>query len=288
MANTISQAFVEQFKANVIHLAQQRGSRLEGTVRKEMTRASVHNFERIGATADEAKTTRHKTTPTADVPHSRRSVTLATYHWADQIDNDDQVRMLISPKSEYAKAAAYAMGRRKDDLIIAAASGNAVDGDGNNVALPSAQKIAHGSGGLTFEKIREARKILLSSDVDEDNERMFLIVSADELDAMLAETELTSADYQQVKALVNGTINSVMGFNVIRTQRLATTTGTPNERYALAYCESAIGLAVGEEVKTIISDRPDISHADQVYLEYTAQAMRLEEEKVVEISCTFT
>lgn len=286
MANTISKAFVEQFKANVIHLAQQRGSRLENTVRKEMVRGSVHNFERIGATADEQKSTRHKTTPTADVPHSRRSVTLATYHWAEQIDNDDQVRMLINPQSEYAKAAAYAMGRRKDDLIIAAATGNAVDGDGNNVAFDSNNQIAHGSAGLTLAKMREARKILLSSDVDEDNEAMFLVVSAEELDDMLSDSTITSADYNTVRALVDGKLDTFMGFKIIRTQRLATATGTPNTRSVLAYCQSAIGLAVGEEVKTIISDRPDLSHADQVYMEYTAQAMRLEEEKVVEILCT--
>lgn len=286
MANTISKAFVEQFKANVIHLAQQRGSRLEKTVRKETVRGSVHNFDRIGATADEQKSTRHKATPTADVPHSRRVVTLATYHWAEQIDNDDQVRMLINPQSEYAKAAAWAMGRRKDDLIIAAATGNATDGDGGTVSFTAGNIIAHGSAGLTLAKLREARKILLSSDVDEDMEPMYVVCSAEEMDDLLSDTTITSADYNTVRALVDGKIDTFLGFKFIRTERIATTTGTPSTHNVLAYCQSAIGLAVGEEVKTIISDRPDISHADQVYMEYTAQATRLEEEKVVSILCT--
>ena len=58
-----------------------------------------------------------------DTPHSRRKVTMDDYDWADLIDNEDKVRMLISPQSEYAQAGAWAMGRAMDDAIITAATG---------------------------------------------------------------------------------------------------------------------------------------------------------------------
>jgi len=261
------------------------GSRLEPCVRKETSNGEKYNFERIGSTADEAKTTRHKATPTADVPHSRRTVTLGTYHWAEQIDNDDQLKLLISPKSEYAKAAAMAMGRRKDDLIIAAATGNAVDGDGNNVALGAGQQIAHGSTGMTLAKWLSARETLMTADVDMDNDECIMVISAHELGELLAIEQLTSADYNSIRALMSGEINTYLGCKVIVTQRLTTATGTPDTRSCLMFMKSGIGLVVNEEIKTIISDRPDLSHADQVYLEYNAAAMRLEEEKVVEILC---
>lgn len=64
-----------------------------------------------------------------DTPHSRRMVTLSDYEWADLVDDQDKIRMLIDPTSEYAMAASWAFGRSKDDVIIAAALGTAYSGE---------------------------------------------------------------------------------------------------------------------------------------------------------------
>jgi len=124
MSVQITTAFVEQYKSNVFHLAQQKGSRLRDAVRTETVVGKAHFFERIGSTAALKRTSRHSDTPRVDTPHSRRKVTMDDYDWADLIDNEDKVRMLISPSSEYAQAGAWAMGRAMDDAIIDAASGN--------------------------------------------------------------------------------------------------------------------------------------------------------------------
>ena len=52
--------------------------------------------------------------------------------------------MLISPESEYAVNAVWALGRRMDDHIVTAASGNAQAGvaGATAVALPAGQKVA--------------------------------------------------------------------------------------------------------------------------------------------------
>jgi len=162
MSTQITTAFVEQYKSNVFHLAQQKGSRLREAVRSETVTGKAHFFERIGSTAAQKRTSRHSDTPRMDTPHSRRKVTMDDYDWADLIDNEDKVRMLISPQSEYALAGAYAMGRAMDDAIIAAATGNAYGGvaGGTTVPLPSGQKIVHGSANLTIAKLLEAKKIL--------------------------------------------------------------------------------------------------------------------------------
>ena len=104
---------------------------------------------------------------------------MTDWHWADLIDQEDKIRMLINPQSEYTKTAAWAMGRKWDDLIVAAMSGNSVDGDGANVSLPAAQEVAHGSAGITVAKILDAREILLANDVDEENDPMYFAVSAE-------------------------------------------------------------------------------------------------------------
>lgn len=285
MSVQITTAFVEQYKSNVFHLAQQKGSRLRDAVRTETVVGKAHFFERIGSTAALKRTSRHSDTPRVDTPHSRRKVTMDDYDWADLIDNEDKVRMLISPSSEYAQAGAWAMGRAMDDAIIDAASGNAFGGvaGGTTVALPSAQKIVHGSAGLSVTKLIEAKEILDANSVDPEEPR-YCVVTSKQLSDLLAITQITSADFNSVKALVQGDIDTFMGFKFIRTERLDT--NSSSNRLVLAFAQSGIGLAVGQDINTRISERADKNYATQVFLSMTIGATRIEDEKVVEIECT--
>ena len=285
MSVQITTAFIEQYKSNVFHLAQQKGSRLRDAVRSEQVVGKAHYFERIGSTAALKRTSRHSDTPRVDTPHSRRRVTMEDYDWADLIDNEDKVRMLISPDSEYAQAGAWAMGSAMDDAIIDAASGNAFGGvaGGTTVALPSGQKIAHGSAGLSVTKLIEAKEILDANSVDPEEPR-YCVVTSKQLSDLLAITQITSADFNSVKALVQGDIDTFLGFNFIRTERLDT--NSSSNRLVLAFAQSGIGLAVGQDIQTRISERADKNYATQVFLSMTIGATRIEDEKVVEIECT--
>ena len=142
MSTQITTAFVEQYSSNVSMLSQQMGSKLRGAVDVETVRGKNAFFDQIGATAAVARTVRHSATPQVNTPHSRRRVSLADYEWADLIDDLDKVRMLVDPTSNYAKAAAAAMNRSIDDIIIAALGGSADTGvaGGKAVALPAGSK----------------------------------------------------------------------------------------------------------------------------------------------------
>lgn len=284
MSVQITTAFVEQYKSNVFHLAQQKGSRLRDAVRSETVTGKSHFFERIGSVAAEKRTSRHSDTPRMDTPHSRRKVTMDDYDWADLIDQEDKVRMLISPQSEYAMAGAWAMGRAMDDSIIAAATGTSYGGvsGGTSVALPSTQKIVHGSAGLTLAKLIEAKEILDANDVDPDEAR-YMIVTSKQMSNLLNLEKVTSSDYASIKALVQGQIDTYLGFKFLRTERLGTDSNS--DRQVLAFCQSGIGLAVGSDVSTRISERADKNYATQVFLSMTIGATRVEDEKVVEIAC---
>lgn len=287
MANTISKAFVEQFKSNVVHLAQQRGSRMKDAVRSETVTGDKHNFERIGSMDSVEKTTRHTDTPVLDVPHSRRVVSMRDWQWADLIDQEDKIRMLISPQSEYTKTGGYAMGRRWDKLVIDAATADAEDGDGTAVSFPASNQVAHASGGMTVAKILAAREILLSNDVDEESDPMFFVIGSGELTDLLNTTEVKSSDYNTVKALAKGELSDFCGFRFIRSEQLNVDTTSTNYRKCLAFVKSGLGLAIGADVSTRIDDRADKSYATQVYMAFSAAATRIEEEKVVEVQATY-
>ena len=281
MANTIAKAFVQQFQDNLIHLAQQKGSRLRASVTEQSVTGEKFNFERLGTVAAVVKSSRHTTTPVLEVPHSRRVATMTDYHWADLIDDEDKVRMLVTPESHYAKSGANSMARAFDDLIIAAATGNAVDGDGSNVALPAGQKIAHGSAGLTLAKLISAKEILDGNEVD-DEERFF-VLGSQQVSNLLNTTEVKSADYNSIKALVRGDIDTFMGFKFLRSERLNLAS---TQRKCFAFTKGAMGLGIGKDVTTKIDLRPDKSYAHQVYLSFVAGATRVQDECVVEVLCT--
>lgn len=296
MSDQIPVAFAQKFRGDFIMLSQQRGSRLRSRVREDADRldGKAGYFERIGATAMQQMTTRHDDTPLVDTPHSRRRIILKDYNWADLIDRKDVARMIAGGTlpQRYLENALFAAGRQMDDLIIAAALGNAVSMDSSdaasNVALPSGQKVVHGSAGLTVAKLRDARRILLANEaIDEmnPNDELTIVVTAQQLDDLLGTTEVTSADFNSVKALVAGNVDTFMGFKFVRSQRL--TTDSNGHRQVIAFARSGIGLAVGggEDIFVDIGPRRDKNNSIQVYVEFSADATRIEDEKVVEIAC---
>jgi hypothetical protein len=216
-------------------------------------------------------------------------VTLADYEVADLIDDQDKLRMIVDPTSSYAQAQAFAIGRSMDDVIITAATGDAKTGEtgGTTTALPAGQKVAvnlSGSNeGLTIGKLREAKYLLDNNDVDPSIPR-FMVVGPKQIQDLLESTNITSSDFNTVKALVQGEVNTFMGFNFITSTRLAHNTGT-DVRTCFAYAADGITLAVAKDLTVRIDERPDKGYAVQVYACMSIGATRMEEEKVVEISC---
>lgn len=305
MSQFITEAFVSQFNSNVMHLSQQQGSRLERTVNKVTIKGKTEYFDRVGQVAAIKKVGRHSSTPQLDTPHSRRAVTTEDYQWADMIDEEDKIRMLIDPTSDYALEAAWAFGRSKDDVIIAAALGVAATGENGqtNVALPDSQKYAANDGtAFSNMNILTLRRVKSMMDKKEVIGKRYMAVTTSQVDALLGTTQVTSADYNTVKALVQGEVNAFMGFEFIRTERLVTqpadgllaspTTGVVGAgssvtgfRKCFAYTDKAINLAVGADFMTKIDPRPDKSYATQVYARMSIGAVRMEEEQVVEVLC---
>ena len=284
MSVEITTAFVEQYKANVQMLSQQKGSRLSAAVRNESVTGKNAFFEQIGAVSARIRPSRHADTPQLDTPHDRRRVSLTDFDWADLIDDEDKVRMLIDPTSAYATNAAWAMARAKDDEIISAALGNAQTGvsGGTTTALPSSQKIAVAASGLTIGKLLNAKEILDGNDVDEDIPR-YVALSAEQVSDLLNSTEIKSSDFNTVKSLAMGQLDTFLGFKFIRTQRL--NTDGSGDRQVIAWAQDGILLATGKEATSKITERDDKNYATQVFYSMTIGATRMEEKKVVEIAC---
>jgi len=282
MSTEITKAFVEQYSSNIQMLSQQKGSLLRDKVRLESVTGKNAFFDQIGSVTATVRSTRHSDTPQADTPHSRRRVSLVDYEFADLVDDLDKVRMLVDPTSSYAQAAAYAMGRAMDDAIITAATGSADTGvaGGTAVTLPAGQIITEGgTTGMTIAKLREAKEIIDLADVDPSLPR-HIIVSPKQISDLLGTTEVSSSDFNTVKALAQGDINTFLGFNFVVSNRLAVASQI---RDCIAFVGDGIALAVGKDSTARIDERSDKGYATQVYYSAAFGATRMEEEKVVKI-----
>jgi hypothetical protein len=282
MSNQITTAFVQQYSNNVQMLSQQKGSLLRSAVDVETVVGKNAFFDQVGSALAVKRTTRHADTPQMDTPHARRRVSLVDYEYADLIDNQDKIRTLIDPTSAYASAAAYALGRAQDDEIIAALSGTAFTGETGSTAtaLPSSQKITEGgTNGLTIAKLRSAKEILDAASVDPSIAR-YIAVSPKQITDLLGTTEVTSSDFNSVKALANGEVNSFLGFNFIVSNRL---TSAASKRLCLVWAMDGCKMAIGQDLMTRIDERSDKGYAHQVYVCQSIGATRMEEDKVVTI-----
>ena len=288
MSIQITTSFVEQYSSNVTMLSQQMGSKLRGSVDVETINGKNAFFDQVGVTAAQLRTSRHGDTPQIDTPHSRRRLSLSDYEWADLVDDTDKVRMLVDPTSSYAKAAAAAMNRSLDDVIIDALNASASTGvaGATGVPLPSTQKFAtsNQSDGLTVAKLLGAKKNLDLNDVDPSLKR-YIVCSPQQIADLLAITSVTSSDFNTVKALAQGDVSSFLGFEFIVSNRLKLDATNTDDRLIFAYTEDAIKLGIGSDIKANITERADKSYSTQVYYAMSLGAVRMEEKKVFQIPC---
>lgn len=303
MSAEITVARVQQFNSSVMMLSQQKGTRLESKVRNETQNAVSAFYDRIGKVAGQKRTGRHTPTPQMDTPHSRRMITLTDYEWGDVIDEQDKLRMLWDPTSYYVEAAAWALGRDKDVEIAQAALGNAYGGEKGTqaIALPDTQKYAANDGAqFTNLNVKTLRAIKKMMDKKEVEGKRYFVYTSEQADALLGQTEVTSADYNSVKALVQGEVNSFLGFEFIRIEDPIVTSGsvtataatgavgtgtTATGRFCFAFAEQGILFAKGENITTEIAKDPGLSFSTRVYARQTIGAGRMEEEQVIQVIC---
>jgi hypothetical protein len=291
MSFNITTHFVQQYTTNVQLLLQQKGSKLRNTVTVgSYTGKAAKAIEQVGPVTAQKRTIRHGDTPLISTPADARWVFPTDYEWADLIDDQDKLRMLIDPTSSYSQNGAYALGRAMDDEIISAFFATAKTGENgsDNTVFGANQDVVVGTGstgatGLNISKLREAKKILMQNEVDIDNDPLFCIITAQQHDDLLNEAQAISLDYNTRPVLVDGKITAFMGFNFVHTERLPL--NSSSQRRVPAFAKSGMHLGMFNDINTMISERADKGYATQVYVKGTFGATRTEEGKVVEIVC---
>jgi hypothetical protein len=189
----VDAVFTKQFQAEVHEAYQRQGSKLRSTVRSKsgVTGTSTF-FPKVGKGTAAAKT-RHGTVPVMNLEHAQVECVLQDYYAGDWIDRLDELKTNIDERTVVANAGAHALGRKTDELIIA--------------ALDSATREALGtapgttdSDGLTKEKVLLAFQMMGAADVPDDGNR-YAVVGWKQWSELLEIEEFASSEYVGEDAL---------------------------------------------------------------------------------------
>jgi hypothetical protein len=287
VSDTIPQSFVQQFDSSLRLLSSQMESRLRmavtdrGTITGESF--TIANIDPAGDLP--ADNVRHGDTMFSDITHSTRVVTMKDFFDALPLDRSDIPKMLVNPITggHYAKTLVGKRNRKIDNLIYRACRDSQLLKDGTSTALPSGQKIAHGSAGFTKAKIIQARKLFRFNEKDNHaGEELYMAYTADMVEDIMSDTTLTSADYLASQFLQKGdVIGQWMGFTWIPFEGIDPVSSSTY--YTVAWAKSAIHVGEGY-VEGRVDRRPDKKNLWQTTINCSMAAGRQDEKGVVEIA----
>ena len=273
--------YSKQFDDNVRLLAQQMDHRLAGTYITGNLVGEEGYTETLGKTEFQKKNQRFQEIDECVMDEGRRKYTTDFFWWARSIDTEDKLKMLVDMQSKYMMAAKAAANRKRDQILLNALIGTAYTGkDGTTaVTLPSTQKIdASGTTAMTLDKLASIVKTFKDRDVMDQT--IYIAWSPEAESQLLADTKVTSMDYNTQRVLMQGKLEEFYGCKFILTNLLGKSSTT---RTCIAWTADAVELAVSQEVRSDISQRKNIVGLPwRSYMDFSIGATRLEEEKVIQ------
>lgn len=236
MAVNPEASFIAQFGAEV-KLAYQAESKLYNVVRKRTNVVgSTSRFQKIGAVSAYTKS-RNADMTALEPLHSYVDVTITDAYASILIDDLDLIKTNADLKKEYVTIVGRAIAKELDARIITALTAGTATTTTN-------------AGAFSLARALEIKKYFDASQVP-DSDR-FVIVGSKTMADMLAITAFTSADFNTVRALVQGDIDTYLGlkFITVPDAMLSLNAGpTPDTRVNLAFHKDALGVAINAEPK---------------------------------------
>ena len=276
MAINVSTAFVDLFDSEVKQ-AYQAESVLRGTMRtRPGVAGNTVKFPTIGKGVATLRVPQTDVTP-LNVTYGQVTATMEDYIAAEYSDIFQQSHINFDERSELVQVVSKSIARRMDQIMI-----DALNAAGGTTA------VATGIGGATtnmnIEKLRATAKAMNQNNVP--SEGRHLLMHASQLDALLGETEITSQDFASVKALVQGEINTFMGFKILTVgDRDEGGLPKPSTRTCFAWHKDSMGYAESMAQKTEVNYVPEKT-SFLVSSMFSAGSVSIDGAGIVKISCT--
>jgi Tfp pilus assembly protein PilV len=246
MSINLSAVAVTEFDSMVKHAYANAGLLKNAVTLRNNVVGDTYKFRRMGKGLANQKASSADVTP-MNVGHEFKTATLANWNAPEFTDIFDAQDVNFDEKQELASTIAGALGRRCDQLVI----------DAMDASTPLTTAVPAGGTNLTIAKVSDAQVELRDQGVP--NTELFAVIEAGGLGGLLADEKATSSDYQAIKALVSGEINTLVGFQfiILETRAEGGLTEAANVVDSWFFQRPAVGLAVGIDMKTEINYVPE-------------------------------
>jgi len=315
----------KKFSSNVELLATTAVGAFDGkTARMDFTNAEEMFWEQLGGVYAKEITESRGEQVYDQLSHFRRKVYGNRYEVQLEIDKGYELQSIADFRGPYVARATDAYKERYDIEAIKAAFGSAYTG--KNGTTPTAfdwtnQAIGVGVGaaagyataGLTKEKLIQARSKLKKAGYNlmmPQYEAIF-VHTQDELDNLLAITEVTSRDYGDILGLMSGEVTAWLGWKFCQTELVpfvatsdvttnavnldwaanskgvlaATDTDNTRTHACFGYVKENIGMSVTERMNTIIDKLIHKRHNWGLSMYFSVGGVRRQEDGIVFVPC---
>lgn len=276
MAVSISNAFVTLFDSEVKQ-AYQGQRALVGLTRERTVEGNTVKFPKIGKGTATIRVPQTDVTP-LNVTYSQVTATMEDYIAAEYSDIFNQAKVNFQERAELVQVVAGAIGRRMDQVVIDALSASS----GTNTV---ANSVGGANTNLNVAKLRAAKKAMDAKNVPAEGRCM--VVHANNLDSLLAETEVTSSDFNSVKALVTGDVDTFLGFKFITLgdrDEGGLAIDSSNDRVVYAFHKDAMGLGIGMGQQSRVDYIPEKT-SFLVASMFSAGSVAIDAEGITKITC---
>jgi len=280
MSVSLSNAFVTLFDAEVKQAYQGKAMLVPAVRQRRGVEGSTVKFPKVGKGVATIRVPQTDVTP-LNVAFSTVTCTLSDYNAAEYSDIFSQAKVNFDERQELVQVVAGAMGRRQDQMILDALTAS-------STSLTVSNDIGGTDSNLNVAKLREAKRLLDKNNVPPEGRH--IIIHGNGLASLLSETSVTSSDFNSVKALVQGDINSFLGFTFHmlgdRSEGGLVIDGSL-DRSCFAFHQMAVGYGEGIGMRTEINYIAEKTSwlVNEVF---SAGAIAIDDEGIVKITCRET
>ena len=280
MSVSLSNAFVTLFDAEVKQAYQGKAMLVPAVRQRRGVEGSTVKFPKVGKGVATIRVPQTDVTP-LNVAFSTVTCTLADYNAAEYSDIFSQAKVNFDERQELVQVVAGAMGRRQDQMILDALANS-------STSLTVSNDIGGTDSNLNVAKLREAKRLLDKNNVPPEGRH--IVIHGNGLSSLLSETSVTSSDFNSVKALVQGDINSFLGFTFHtmgdRSEGGLAIDGSL-DRVCFAFHQMSVGYGEGIGMRTEINYIAEKTSwlVNEVF---SAGAIAIDAEGIVQITCRET
>ena len=280
MSISLSNAFVTLFDAEVKQAYQGMAKLVPAVRQRRGVEGSTVKFPKVGKGVATIRVPQTDVTP-LNVGFSSVTLTLADYNAAEYSDIFSSQKVNFDERQELVQVVANAMGRRQDQMILDALAAS-------STSLTVSNDIGGTDSNMNITKLREAKRLMDKNNVPPDGRN--IIIHANGLANLLSETSVTSSDFNSVKALVQGELNTYLGFtfHVLGDRSeggLAIDASL--DRSCFAFHKDAVGYGEGIAMRTEINYVAEKTSwlVNEIF---SAGAIAIDDEGIVKITCRET